>query len=99
MFQASNTKGKQFLDLLDNYFHLIELSYTKRDSWIKYFKYSNSLCTRFTRAIVNYTSIREYYFCFFSNKDFNCPYGIYLIESRCHILHDYRKFNKYWNLR
>ena len=32
MFQASNLKGKQFLDLLDNNNNIIELSYVKGGS-------------------------------------------------------------------
>ena len=71
-FQASNTRDKNFLDLLDNDIHLSKLSYTKGDSWIKYFGYLNSLCTRATKAIINHTLIGEYYLSFFSNKDFSC---------------------------
>ena len=98
-FQVSDVKGRQLLDLLDDDLHPIEPSYTKGGSWIKYFGHSNSLCVRATRAIVNHTPIGEYCLCFFPNKDFSCPCRNYLIESRCHILHDCRRFNNYWNLR
>jgi len=43
-FQASNLKGNQFLDLLDNNNNIIELFYVKRGSWLKMFGHSNSLC-------------------------------------------------------
>ena len=33
-FQASDRKGKQFLDLLDNDFNTIKLAYTKDGSWL-----------------------------------------------------------------
>ena len=99
IFQASDDKGRHFLDLLNNNLCPIEPSYTKGGSWIKYFRHSNLLCVRATRAIVNHTPIGEYCLCFFYNKDFSCPCSNYLIETRHHILHDCRRFNNYWNLR
>ena len=36
-FQASDLKGKQFLDLLDDDNNIIELSYAKGGSWLKVF--------------------------------------------------------------
>ena len=47
-FQASNRKGNNFMDLLDNDFNIIELSYTKGEPWLQAFGHSNSLCTRAT---------------------------------------------------
>jgi len=35
---------------------------------------------------------------FFPREEFNCPCGFYPIKTRCHILHDCKRFNKYWNL-
>jgi len=40
MFQASDTKGKQFLDLLDDNLQPLESLYSKGGSWLKYFGYS-----------------------------------------------------------
>ena len=57
MFQALDNKGRHFLDLLDNNFNIIKLTYSKSRSWLKYFGHSNSLYTRATRAIVNYAPI------------------------------------------
>ena len=96
-FQASDLRGKQFLDLLDDNFHSIEPSYKKGGPWIKHFGHSNLLCARAARAILNHAPIGEYRLRFFSREDFNCPCGEYPIESRRHILHDCRRFNKYWN--
>jgi len=44
MFQASNLKGNQFLDLLNNDNNIIKPSYVKGGSWLKTFGHSNSLC-------------------------------------------------------
>ena len=60
IFQASDYKGKQFLDLLDGDNNIIKPSYTKDRAWLKYFGHSNSLCTRALRAITNYALIGEY---------------------------------------
>ena len=59
-FQASEGKSKHFLDLLDNDLIAIEPSYTKGGPWLQSFGYSNSLCTRATRAITNHAPIGEY---------------------------------------
>ena len=99
MFQASDGKGKQFLDLLDNDFNTIEPSYTKGGPWLKVFGHSNSLCARATRAITNHAPIGEYWLRFFPNEDFTCPCNDYPIKSRRHILHECRRFNRYWNPR
>ena len=98
-FQASEGTGKQFLDLLDNDLNAIELSYTKGGPWLQMFGHSNSLCAHATRAITNHAPTREYRLQFFLNLDFSCPYNNYSIESRRHILHEYQRFNGYWNPR
>ena len=99
MFQASDGKGKQFLDLLDNDLNTIESSYTKGGPWLKVFSHSNLLCACATRAITNHVPTGEYQLRFFPNEDFACPCNEYPIESRRHILHECRRFNGYWNLR
>ena len=83
------------VNVLDNNLHPVEPLYTKRGSWIKYFGHSNSLYVRVIKAIINHTPIGEYHLYFFSNKDFSCLCGDYPIESRHHILHNYRRFNNY----
>ena len=93
-FQASDGKGKQFLDLLGNDLNDIKLSYARGGLWLQAFSHSNSLCTRAVRAITNYAPIGEYRLWFFLNMDFT-----YLIESRRHILHKCQRFNGYWNPR
>ena len=75
MFQASNFKGNQFLDLLDNDNNIIKPSYVKGGLWLKVFGYSNSLCTHATRAITNYAPINEYRLRFFLREKFKCPCG------------------------
>ena len=99
MFQASNLKGNQFLDLLDDNNNIIKLSYVKGDLWLKTFSYSNSLCVHATRAIMNHAPIGEYRLRFFPREKFKCPCSIYPIESRYYILHKCSRFNSYWNLR
>ena len=98
-FQASNGKGNNFLDLLDDDFNIIEPSYIKGGLWLQSFSHSNSLCARATRAITNHAPIGEFCLRFFPNKDFKCPCNEYPIKTRRHILHEYRRFNGYWNPR
>ena len=98
-FQASDRKGKHFLDLLDDDFNTIKPSYMKDGPWLQVFGHSNSLCAHATRAITNHAPIGEYWLRFFPNKDFSCPCNNYPIESRRHILHEYKIFNGYWNPR
>ena len=52
-----------------------------------------------TRAITNHAPIGEYRLRFFLREKFKCPYDMYPIKSRRHILHDCSRFNGYWNLR
>ena len=59
-FQASEGKGKNFLDLLDDDLNVVEPSYAKGGPWLQLVGHSNSLCTRATRAITNHAPIREY---------------------------------------
>jgi len=59
-FQASDGKGKHFLNLVDDYLETIELSYTKEGPWLQFFGYSNSLCAQATRAITNHALIGKY---------------------------------------
>jgi len=94
-FQASNFKGKCFLNLLDDELNTIEPSYIKEGPWIKHFRYSNLL--RATRAITNHALIGEYHLRFFSKEDFSCPCGLYPIETRHDVLYDCRRFDSYWN--
>ena len=59
-FQALDLKGRNFFKLLNNDSNLLEPSTIKGRLWLQYFGHSNSLCTRATRAIVNYAPIGEY---------------------------------------
>jgi len=99
IFQALDGKRKHFLDLLDDNFNTIEPAYTKGRPWLQVFGHSNSLCARATRAISNHAPIGEYWLRFFPNEDFKCPCNNYPIESKRHILHECRRFNRYWNPR
>ena len=98
-FQASNFKGNQFLNLVDNNYNIIELTYIKGRLWIKIFGYSNSLWACTTRAITNHAPIGKYRLRFFPREEFKYPCGWYPIESRCHILYECGRFNSYWNPR
>jgi len=98
-FQASNLKGNQFLDLVDDDNNIIEPTYVKGGSWLKVFGHSNSLCACATRVITNHAPIGKFRLRFFSREEFKCPYNQYPIETRCHILHEYGRFNGYWNPR
>ena len=98
-FQASDGKGNHFLDLLDDDFNIIEPSYMKGSPWLQAFGHSNSLCAHAMRAITNHAPIREYWLKIFPNKDLSCPCNNYPIESRRYILHECKRFNRYWNPR
>ena len=99
MFQVSDNKERNFLDLLNDNLSTIELMYSKEGSWLKYFGHSNSLYARATRAIVNHSPIGEYWLRFFPREEFACPCSKYPIKTRRHILHECIRFNKYWNPR
>ena len=64
-FQASDLKGKQFLDLLNDDNNIIEPSYAKEGPWLKVFGHLNSLCACASRAITNYAPTSEYRLRFF----------------------------------
>jgi len=98
-FQASDGKGKHFLDLFDDNLNVIELFYARDGPWLQTFGYSNSLCACVVRAITNHAPIGEYRLRIFPNMDFVCPYNNYPIKSRRHILHKCQRFNGYWNPR
>ena len=99
LFQAVDSKEKNFLDLLDDDLDPIEPSSIKDSPWLQHFGHSNSLCTQASRAIINHALIGEYWLRFFSREEFTYPYSNYLIETRWHILHECKRFNNYWNLR
>ena len=98
-FQALDLKENQFLNLLDDDNNIIEPSYTKGESWLKVFDHSNSLYACALRVITNHAPIGKYRLRFFLREEFRYPCGLYSIESRCHILHECKRFNRYWNLR
>ena len=98
-FQASDRKGKNFLELLDDDFNPIEPHYKKGGPWLQAFGHSNSLCARAVRAITNHAPIGEYRLRFFPGMDISCPCGNYPIETWRHILHECKRFNGYWNPR
>jgi len=81
-FQALDLKGRNFLELLDDESNSLKLSAIKGSLWLQYFGHSNSLCTRATRAIVNYAPIGKYWLRFFPEEEFACLYGLYPIELR-----------------
>jgi len=87
-FQASDGKGSQFMDLVDDNFNIIEPAYTKGGLWLQVFGHSNSLCACATRAITNHAPIGEFCLKFFPNEDFKCLCNNYPIETRRHILHE-----------
>jgi len=99
IFQVSNLKESQFLNLVDDDNNPIEPTYAKGGLWLKSFSHSNLLYTRATRAITSYALIGEYRLRFFLREEFKYLCEFYLIESRHHILHECSRFNRYWNLR
>ena len=81
-FQASDLRGRNFLDFLGDNLYLIKPSYSKGGLWLLQFSHSNSLCARATRAITNYAPIGEYQLRFFPRESFTCPCSTYPIETK-----------------
>ena len=98
-FQVLDKKGKHFLNLVDNNYKDIKLSYIKDGPWLQAFRHSNSLCAHATRAITNHGLIGEYWLRLFPNKEFKYLCGNYPIESRRYILYECTRYNRYWNPR
>ena len=73
MFQASDLKGNQFLDLVNDDNNIIKPTYVKEGSWLKVFGHSNSLCTHATRAITNHAPIGKFKLRFFLREKFKYP--------------------------
>jgi len=94
IFQASDYKGNNFLYLIGDDFLL---TYTKGGAWLNHFGHFNTLCVHITGAITNHAPIGEYYLRFFPRKSLECLCGNYPIKSRHHILHNCRRYNKFWN--
>jgi len=82
LFQASDSKGRNFLDLLDDDLNSIKPSSIKGRLWLQCFGHSNLLYACSTRAIMNHAPIGEYQLKFFPNEEFVCLYGFYPIELR-----------------
>jgi len=95
IFQSSDLKSRQFLELCDIDNNPIKPSYAKDGTWLKHFGHSNFLYARATRAIVNHTPIDEYRLKSFPWKYFSCPYSTYPIETRQYILHKYKRHSEY----
>ena len=87
-FQASDGKGRNFLDLLDDDFNPIEPHYAKGGLWLQAFGHSNTLCAHAVRAITNHAPIGEYRLRFLPGMDISCLCSNYPIETRRHILHE-----------
>jgi len=81
-FQVSDSRGKNFLNLLDDNLYPIKPSYSKGGPWLLQFGHLNSLCACAIRAITNHTPIGEYRLRFFPRESFTCPCGTYPIETR-----------------
>ena len=93
MFQASDFKGSQFLDLLDDNDNIIKLSYIKRGAWLKFFSHFNSLYAKASREITNHALMGEYRLRFFLREKFKYLCRSYPIELRQYIFHEYKRFN------
>jgi len=81
-FQASDLKGRNFLELLNDDSNPLKPSAIKSSPWLQFFGHSNSLCARAIRAIVNHVFIGKYQLRSFSKEKFACLCSLYSIESR-----------------
>ena len=87
-FQASDYKGRNFLNLNNNNGNPICPTYLKGKAQLKDFSFSNLLCTCITRLTTNHTPIGEYRQRYFPNISIVCLCGNSSIETRIHILYN-----------
>jgi len=80
--QVSDSKGRNFLNLLSDNLIPIKPSCSKDGPWLSQFGHSNLLCAQASRAITNHSPIGEYQLRFFPMENFACSCGLYPIESR-----------------
>jgi len=59
-FQASDYRGRNFLNLNDDDSKPIQLPYSKGAVWLKHFSLSNSLYVQVIRLITNHAPISKY---------------------------------------
>ena len=71
-FQASEYKGRNFLDLNNDDNQPICPMYSKGGAWLKHFGLSNLMCVCITRLIMNHAPIGEYRLRFFPKEPFAC---------------------------
>ena len=95
-FQASNYRGRNFLNLNDDDGEPIQPSYSKGGAWLKCFSLSNSLCAWVTRLIANYVPIGKYKKRFFPNEPTSCPCGQAPLKIWDHILYDCKQYRQSW---
>jgi len=60
LFQASDSKGKNFLDLLNDDLNPLKPSSIEKGPWLQLFGHSNLLCPCSSRAIMNHAPIEKY---------------------------------------
>jgi len=60
LFQASDSKGKNFLDLLNDDLNPLKPSSIEKGPWLQLFGHSNLLCACSSRAIMNHAPIEKY---------------------------------------
>jgi len=95
MFQASDYKERNFLNLNNEKEEHIHSIYLKEGTWPKYYSLSNSLCICLTRVITNHSHIGEYRLKFFPKEFIACPYSNYPIETGRYILFNCLYYTKY----
>jgi len=81
-FQVSNSKGRNFLNLLNDNLNPIELSSSKNSPWLFQFSHSNLLCAQASKAITNHAPTGEFQLKFFPRERFDCSCGFYSIGTR-----------------
>jgi len=97
-FQASDYKGRNFLELNNNNDKPICPTYSKGRAWLKHFDLSNNtMCAHITRLITNHTPIGKYRKRFFPNEPTACSCSCVPLKTRDHIIHDCKRYKQSWN--
>ena len=86
LFQASDSKGKNFLELLDDDLKPLEPSSIKEGPWLQCFGHSNSLYAHSSRAIMNHAPIGEYQLWFSLMKNL-CVHAVIILLKQDNIFY------------
>jgi len=96
-FQASDFRGRNFLELNDSDNKAINPTYAKGGAWLKHIGRSNTVYAHITRLIINHATIGEYRQRFLPSKPVICPCRHAPLKTHNHILFECKRYRQSWN--